>query len=145
MELLTEYMAKGFMVMLSISMPCVLTAAAIGLADLYLGNNTGVMHMAAALGKPTVDICMEPASRRWLLPELLSPSARFHPWQTDYICLRPAEPLPECAEAVWYGYCMHWEVQHCISQIEPRELVEAVRMLWTHKSQTGVAISHRVG
>ena len=31
MELLTEYMAKGFMVMLSISMPCVLTAAAIGL------------------------------------------------------------------------------------------------------------------
>ncbi len=31
MELLTEYLAKGFMVMLSISMPCVLTAAAIGL------------------------------------------------------------------------------------------------------------------
>ena len=118
------------------------TAAAIGLADLYLGNETGVMHMAAALGKPTVDICFEPASRRWLLPELLSPSARFHPWQTDYICLRPAKPLPECAEAVCYGYCAHWEVQHCISQIEPRELVEAVRMLWAHKSQAG-AISHR--
>ena len=31
MELLTEYMAKGFMTMLAISMPCVLTAAAIGL------------------------------------------------------------------------------------------------------------------
>ncbi len=31
MELLTEYLAKGFMTMLSISMPCVLTAAAIGL------------------------------------------------------------------------------------------------------------------
>ena len=31
MELLTEYLAKGFMVMLSISMPCVLTAASIGL------------------------------------------------------------------------------------------------------------------
>lgn len=31
MELLTEYLAKGFMVMLSISMPCVLVAAAIGL------------------------------------------------------------------------------------------------------------------
>ena len=31
MEMLTEYMAKGFMTMLSISMPCVLTAAAIGL------------------------------------------------------------------------------------------------------------------
>ena len=31
MEMLTEYLAKGFMTMLSISMPCVLTAAAIGL------------------------------------------------------------------------------------------------------------------
>ncbi|MCQ2753507.1 MAG: flagellar biosynthetic protein FliQ [bacterium] len=31
MEMLTEYLAKGFMVMLSISMPCVLVAAAIGL------------------------------------------------------------------------------------------------------------------
>jgi len=30
-ELLVEYLAKGFMTMLSISMPCVLTAAAIGL------------------------------------------------------------------------------------------------------------------
>ena len=29
--MLTEYLAKGFMVMLSISMPCILTAAAIGL------------------------------------------------------------------------------------------------------------------
>ena len=31
MEMLSEYLAKGFMVMLAISMPCVLTAAAIGL------------------------------------------------------------------------------------------------------------------
>ena len=31
MEMLTEYLAKGFMTMLSISMPCVLTSAAIGL------------------------------------------------------------------------------------------------------------------
>ena len=31
MEMLTEYLAKGFMTMLAISMPCVLVAAAIGL------------------------------------------------------------------------------------------------------------------
>ena len=30
-EILTQYLAKGFMTMLSISMPCVLTAASIGL------------------------------------------------------------------------------------------------------------------
>ena len=31
MEILIEYLAKGFMTMLAISMPCVLTAAVIGL------------------------------------------------------------------------------------------------------------------
>ena len=31
MEMLMEYMARGFVVMLSISMPCVLVAAGIGL------------------------------------------------------------------------------------------------------------------
>lgn len=31
MEILMEYLAKGFMVMLSVSMPCVLVAAAVGL------------------------------------------------------------------------------------------------------------------
>ena len=31
MELLTEYLAKGFMTMLSISLPCVLVAASVGL------------------------------------------------------------------------------------------------------------------
>ena len=31
MEILTEYLAKGFVTMLAISMPCVLTAAGIGL------------------------------------------------------------------------------------------------------------------
>ena len=142
-DFLVEHLPPGSTVNIAGQTSLRETAAAIGLTDLYLGNDTGVMHMAAALGKPTVDICFEPASRRWLLPELLSPSARFHPWQTDYICLRPAEPLPECAEAVCYGYCAHKEVPHCISQIEPEELVEAVRMLWAHKSQTGSEVSHR--
>ena len=32
MEILLEYLAKGFLIMLSISMPCVLVAAGIGLA-----------------------------------------------------------------------------------------------------------------
>ena len=31
MEILTEFLAKGFMTMLTISMPCVLVAAGIGL------------------------------------------------------------------------------------------------------------------
>ena len=48
MEMLTEYMAKGFMTMLSISMPCVLTAAAIGLVVGILQAVTQVQEQTIA-------------------------------------------------------------------------------------------------
>ena len=48
MEILTEYLAKGFMVMLSISMPCVLTAAAIGLVVGILQAVTQVQEQTIA-------------------------------------------------------------------------------------------------
>lgn len=48
MELLTEYLAKGFMTMLSISMPCVLTAAAIGLVVGILQAVTQVQEQTIA-------------------------------------------------------------------------------------------------
>ena len=48
MELLTEYLAKGFMIMLSISMPCVLTAAAIGLVVGILQAVTQVQEQTIA-------------------------------------------------------------------------------------------------
>ena len=48
MEMLTEYLAKGFMTMLSISMPCVLTAAAIGLVVGILQAVTQVQEQTIA-------------------------------------------------------------------------------------------------
>ena len=48
MELLVEYMAKGFMVMLTISMPCVLVAAAVGLVVGILQAVTQVQEQTIA-------------------------------------------------------------------------------------------------
>ena len=48
MEVLVEYMAKGFMVMLSISMPCVLVAAAVGLVVGILQAVTQVQEQTIA-------------------------------------------------------------------------------------------------
>ena len=48
MEMLTEYLAKGFMTMLSISMPCVLVAAAIGLVVGILQAVTQVQEQTIA-------------------------------------------------------------------------------------------------
>lgn len=47
-EALTEYLAKGFMTMLSISMPCVLTAASIGLVVGILQAVTQVQEQTIA-------------------------------------------------------------------------------------------------
>ena len=48
MEMLVEYLAKGFMTMLSISMPCVLTAASIGLVVGILQAVTQVQEQTIA-------------------------------------------------------------------------------------------------
>ena len=49
MEMLTEYLAKGFMTMLSISMPCVLVAAAIGLVSDVVDASELSYKLATAL------------------------------------------------------------------------------------------------
>ncbi|MBR1754179.1 flagellar biosynthetic protein FliQ [bacterium] len=48
MELMMEYMARGFMTMLSISMPCVLTAASVGLIVGILQAVTQVQEQTIA-------------------------------------------------------------------------------------------------
>src|SRR5574344_2533235 len=48
MELLMEYLARGFVIMLSISMPCVLVAAAIGLVVGILQAVTQVQEQTIA-------------------------------------------------------------------------------------------------
>lgn len=48
MEILLEYLAKGFLIMLSISMPCVLTAAGIGLVIGILQAVTQVQEQTIA-------------------------------------------------------------------------------------------------
>jgi flagellar biosynthesis protein FliQ len=48
MEMLVEYLSKGFMTMLAISMPCVLTAAAIGLVVGILQAVTQVQEQTIA-------------------------------------------------------------------------------------------------
>ena len=48
MEFLLEYLAKGFLIMLAISMPCVLTAAGIGLVVGILQAVTQVQEQTIA-------------------------------------------------------------------------------------------------
>lgn len=58
MELLMEFMAKGFMTMLSISMPCVLTAAGIGLIVGILQAVTQVQEQTIAAAPKILAVFM---------------------------------------------------------------------------------------
>ena len=56
MELLIEYMAKGFMTMLLISMPCVLVAAAVGLVVGILQAVTQVQEQTIAAAPKIIGV-----------------------------------------------------------------------------------------
>ncbi len=56
MELLVEYMAKGFMVMLGVSMPCVLVAASVGLVVGILQAVTQVQEQTIAAAPKIISV-----------------------------------------------------------------------------------------
>ena len=106
------------------------TEAVISRTDLYLGNDTGVMHMAAAAHVPVIGIYRGSVERENILPAIFNEYRRFPPWQTKAIALRPAHPLGDCAtEPPVYGLCRHVDIPHCITQITPQEIVAAVEQM----------------
>ena len=106
------------------------TEAVISQTDLYLGNDTGTVHMAAAAHVPVIVLHRTAIDRDDILPAILNEYRRFPPYQTKAIALRPAHPLGECAaDPPVYGLCRHPEIPHCIAQITPQEIVAAVEQM----------------
>ena len=99
--------------------------AIIALASLYLGNDTGLMHAAAAVGTPIVALYREAVDKENVAPGLASEYARFAPWKARAIVLRPKHALGECAKKMLvYGGCDE-PFPHCITQITPAEIAAA--------------------
>jgi lipopolysaccharide heptosyltransferase II len=83
-------------------------AALLGSVDLLLSNNTGPVHVAAAVGTPVVD-----------LYALTNP--QHTPWQVPHRVLSHDVPCKYCYKSV----CPH-EHGHCLSLIPPGDVVQAV-------------------
>jgi lipopolysaccharide heptosyltransferase II len=83
-------------------------AALLDSVDLLLANNTGPVHVAAAVGTPVVD-----------LYALTNP--QHTPWQVPHRVLSHDVPCKYCYKSV----CPH-EHGHCLSLIPPQKVVEAV-------------------
>ncbi len=80
------------------------------LCALYLGNDTGPTHIAAALKKKVVAVFGSSNHMAW------------HPWGTDYRLIRSDLPCVPCP-----GYkCLHYPEPECILSIQPGQVLEAV-------------------
>jgi lipopolysaccharide heptosyltransferase III len=86
---------------------------------LFLGNDTGPTHIAAALGKKCVVIFGASDSRVW------------SPWKTEYRLIENAFPCKQCPR----GRCDSLSVSQCIQSISFEEVREACDALLTRTQQ----------
>ena len=106
------------------------TEAIISQMDFYLGNDSGVMHMAAAAQVPVLSIYRDALDRDDFLPGAFSECQRFPPWQTKSVILRPERQLEECAKrGPIYGWCHVTDRPHCIAQVSPQEIIDGFKIL----------------
>ena len=94
------------------------TAAVISQTDLYIGNDTGTAHCAAAVHIPAIVLTRE--SEDFINKTRLCEYYAFYPWQTEVIRIPCKHALEGCEDRTcWAGKA------HCITQINPDEIVSA--------------------
>ena len=93
------------------------TVAFLKRCSLYIGNDTGPMHMAAAVGVPIVELSCHPVSGA---PYSVNSPLRFRPWRDNHIVIQPERPLPPCEDE-----CIA-DQPHCILSITVEQVKEAV-------------------
>jgi heptosyltransferase-2 len=81
------------------------TGAVLERCQLFVGNDSGPLHLAAAAGVPCVEVSCHPRSAD---PEHPNSPERFGPWRVRHAVLRPATPRPPCDR-----YCAGGDA-HCI-------------------------------
>lgn len=93
------------------------TMAILKKSDLYLGGDTGPMHMAVAAG--CRGVAWFSASIKWEYTGLNTPE-RFGPYSDKFVSLVPNKPLPGCENGCIKNFA------HCINEIKVDQIVDAV-------------------
>lgn len=98
------------------------TCALLGRCHLFIGNDTGAAHLAAAMGCPTIVISRHPRSGD---PAHSNSPLRFAPWCAASRVLQPEHGLEGCTTR-----CKQVE-PHCIQQIAVVDVVLAAKTMLT--------------
>ena len=86
-------------------------------SELYIGNDSGLMHIAAAVRTPVVEISKHPA--HGYIWHANSPK-RFGPWGVSFISIQPNKGLDNCQDAC------HEKIAHCINQISVDSVIQKI-------------------
>ncbi len=127
---LEERLPKGTVLNLTGQTTLRESVAVIEASHIFMGNDSGMMHAAAACQRPIIAIYREAEDKEHIATGLLSEFRRFEPYMANYIALRPDHALDDCKTAFCYGGCQSLK-SHCICQVKPDEIVEAFRILTT--------------
>jgi len=92
-------------------------AALLQMAELHLGLDSGVLHLAMALGKPTVSLFRESIGRSGWAPR----------GERHRVLLRPC-PCQSSGQSVCEG-----SRSKCLAEIKPEDVAEAVLGAWPSK------------
>ena len=105
-------------------------SAIISKSNIYIGNDTGTAHIAAAFKIPTITYIAESKDKENIKgKEVVSSYLRFAPYNNKSIVLRPEQALDECKDAIIHGGCLRLDSQHCISAIDERKIILAYLQL----------------
>ena len=99
-------------------------AAALSLCDMYIGNDTGTAHLAAATRTPVLVIHCFPLDLNRPSPNL----QLWHPYGVPSVVICPAHALPECVGSKDIRGCRA-RTPHCITQITPQNMFDAYKAL----------------
>lgn len=104
------------------------TGALLRRCRIYVGNDAGPMHLAAAAGLPVVEISCHPLTGS--AGHANSP-ARFGPWRVPHVVLRPAKALDACSDAC------NSALAHCIQGVSVAQVQAAMTSLLPRSTQAG--------
>ncbi len=105
--------------------------------ELFIGNDSGCAHLAAAMNCKTLVISRHPAGGD---PNHFNSPVRFAPWGAHAKVLQPAIGRDGCTRACTVS------APHCILNVSVDEVVrEATRLLDRHLSNTSKAIDPWIG
>ena len=105
--------------------------AVLGRADLLISNDSGLAHVAAAVGTPVVVVSAHPRDGD---PWLITSPNRYRPWGVPSVVVQPASTILPCVP----GYTCISDRPHCILSVSTAQVLDAVAGLLTDQQRGDV-------